>query len=251
MSEPAPWGQPPKPPRTASRKASRLGFVLWLGALAILALSLGSLSDLFPGRNLDGFGTAAMLRMVAILAVLSSGLLFIREVNLKQTIRNILMWVGIMGVVVLGFTYQEPLREAAIRLRSGLIPGYPVQTGARQMVISEAEGGNYMVYGTVNGVRMRFLIDTGAGDIVLSPSDARRAGLNFGLLDFAHSYETANGVGKGAQTSVRKLTVGEVRFSDVAISVNQADMSASLLGMTFLRRFKSFSFSQGKLTLTW
>lgn len=247
MSQPAPWGQPPKPPR----KASRLGFVLWLGALAILALSLGSLSDLFPGRNLDGLDTAAMIRMVAILAVVSSGLLFIREVNLKQTIRNILMWVGIMGMVVLGFTYQEPLREAAIRLRSGLIPGYPVQIGARQMVISEGENGNYMVYGTVNGVRTRFLIDTGASDIILSPSDAKQAGLNFNLLDFSHSYATANGVGKGARANVRELAVGETRFSDVAISVNQADMSASLLGMTFLRRFKSFSFSQGKLTLTW
>lgn len=247
MSEPAPWGEPPKP----RRKASRLGFILWLGALAALALSLASLSDLFPGRNLDGFDTAAMIRMVAILAVLSSGLLFIREINLKQTIRNILMWVGIMGVLALGFTYQEPLREAAIRLRSGLIPGYPVQAGARAMVISESQDGNYMVYGTVNGARIRFLIDTGASDIVLSPSDARRAGLDFGLLNFDHRYETANGTGNGALANVRELTVGDVHFSEVAISVNQADMSSSLLGMTFLRRFKSFSFSQGKLTLTW
>lgn len=189
--------------------------------------------------------------MVAILAVLSSGLLFFRAVNLKQTIRNILMWVGIMGVLALGFAYQEPLREAAIHLRSGLIPGYPVQTDTRQMVISEGQGGNYMIYGLVNGVRMRFLIDTGASDIVLSPSDAKRAGLDSDLLDFDHHYETANGVGKGALANVKELAVGEARFSDVAISVNQADMSASLLGMTFLRRFKSFSFSQGKLTLTW
>jgi aspartyl protease family protein len=196
-------------------------------------------------------GTAALVRMVAILAVLSSGLLFIRQVNLKQTVRNILLWAGIMGVLVLGFAYQEPLREAMIRLRSGLIPSYPVETGTRQMVISESIGGSYLVYGTVNGVRVRFLIDTGASDIVLSPTDVRRTGIDFGLLDFSHSYETANGVGKGALTSVKELIVGEARFSNVAVSVNQADMSASLLGMTFLRRFKSFGFSQGKLTLTW
>ena len=192
-----------------------------------------------------------MVRMVAILAVISSGLLFIRQVNLKQTVRNILMWVGIMGVLALGFAYQEPLREAAIRLRSGFIPGYPVQTGMREMVISESEGGNYLVYGTVNGVRTRFLIDTGASDIVLSPTDARRVGIDFSLLDFDHRYETANGVGKGALTNVTEITVGEARFSNIAVSVNQTDMNASLLGMAFLKRFKSFSFSQGKLTLTW
>ncbi|MEO8895764.1 MAG: TIGR02281 family clan AA aspartic protease [Rhizomicrobium sp.] len=247
MSEPAPWGQPQKP----RRKASRLGLALWLGALVVLGLSLWSLSENFPNDGLSGFDAAMIVRMVAILAVISSGLLFVREINLKQTIRNILMWTGIAGVLALGFSYQEPLREAAMRLRSGFIPGEPVHTGAREMVISESEGGNYLIYGTVNGARVRFLVDTGASDIVLSPSDARRAGIDFGLLDFAHSYETANGVGKGALTNVKTLAVGDASFTDVAISVNQADMNASLLGMTFLRKFKSFSFSQGKLTLTW
>ena len=247
MSEPAPWGQPPK----SVRKASRLGLTLWLGALAVLGLSLWGLSELFPNGNPSWLDTAAMVRMVAILAVISSGLLFIRQINLKQTVRNILMWIGIMGVLALGFAYQEPLRDAALRLRSGLIPGYPVQTGTHEMVISESEGGHYLVYGSVNGVRVRFLIDTGASDIVLSPSDAKRVGLDFGLLDFDHRYETANGVGKGALTHVKDLAVGEARFSDVPVSVNQADMNASLLGMAFLRRFKTFSFSQGKLTLEW
>jgi len=228
-----------------------LGLALWLGALVVLGLSLWGLSALFPNGNPSWLDTAAMVRLVAILAVLSSALLFIREINLKQTARNILMWVGIMGVLALGFAYQAPLWDAFVRLRSGLIPGYPVQTGAGEMIISESEGGHYLVYGTVNGVRVRFLIDTGASDIVLSPADARRVGLDFGLLDFDHRYETANGVGKGALTSVSDLIVGGAHFTNVAVSVNQADMNASLLGMAFLRRFKSFSFSDGKLTLTW
>lgn len=247
MSEPAPWGQPPKP----RRKASRLGLALWLGALVALGLSLWGLSENFPNDSLSGYDAAMMVRMAAILAVISSGLLFVREINLKQTIRNILMWIGVAGVLALGFAYQEPLREVAIRLRSGFIPGEPVHTGTREMVISESEGGNYLVYGTVNGARVRFLVDTGASDIVLSPSDARRANIDFGLLDFDHSYETANGVGKGALTRVRTLSVGGVNFTDVAVSVNGAEMNASLLGMVFLRKFKSFSFSQGKLTLKW
>lgn len=248
MPEPAPWGQPPPKP---GRKASRLGLALWLGALAVLGLSLWGLSQLFPGENPSWLDTATMIRMVAILAVISSGLLFIRQVNLRQAARNILMWAGIMGFLALGFAYQEPLRDAALRLRSGLIPGYPVQTGAREMVISESEGGNYLLYGTVNSARMRFLIDTGASDIVLSPADARRAGIDFSLLNFDHRYETANGVGNGALTRVNAISIGGAHFSDVDVSVNQTDMNASLLGMSFLRRFKSFNFARGKLTLTW
>src|SRR5215469_11602393 len=129
MSEPAPWGQPRKP----ARKASRLGLALWLGALAVLGLSLWGLSELFPNGNPSWLDTATLVRMVAILAVISSGLLFIRQVNLKQAVRNILLWTGIMGILALGFAYQEPLRDAFVRLRSGLIPGYPVQTGTGQM----------------------------------------------------------------------------------------------------------------------
>src|SRR6185312_14730247 len=106
-------------------------------------LSLWGLSELFPNGSPSWLDTAAMVRMVAILAVISSGLLFIREVNLKQTARNILLWIGIMGVLALGFAYQEPLRDAFVRLRSGFIPGYPVQTGTGEMVISESEGGHY------------------------------------------------------------------------------------------------------------
>jgi aspartyl protease family protein len=247
VTDPAPWGQPPKP----ARKASRLGLALWLGALLLLGLSLWGLSELFPGRNPSWLDTAALVRMVAILAVISSSLLFIRQVNLKQTGRNLLIWAGIMGVLALGFTYQGPLGDILVRLRSGLIPGYPVEAGAHQMVISESEGGNYFVYGFVNDARVRFLIDTGASDIVLSPADAKRAGIDFSLLTFDHTYETANGLGKGARANVLELTVGGAHFTHVAVSVNQAETNSSLLGMTFLRRFKSFSFAQGKLTLAW
>ena len=45
------------------------------------------------------------------------------------------------------------------------------------MTLSEGENGHYHVYGTVNGVKIRFLIDTGASDIVLDPDDARRIGI--------------------------------------------------------------------------
>ena len=41
-------------------------------------------------------------------------------------------------------------------------------------------------------------------------------------------------------TTVSELTVGGAYFTDVVVSVNQADMNSSLLGMTFLKRFKCF-----------
>jgi aspartyl protease family protein len=117
--------------------------------------------------------------------------------------------------------------------------------------LSESEGGNFYVFGTVNGTPIRFLIDTGASDIVLSPSDARLIGIPTENLDYSRIYGTANGVGHGAMATVSRLTVGPISFSDVPVSINQAPMDSSLLGMTFLRRLKSFSIRNHRLYLRW
>jgi aspartyl protease family protein len=241
-----PWGKPPP----ARRRASRLGVIVWVSVLAGLGAILWALTQAFPDQR-DDMNNAYLWRLVAILAVASSGLLFIRDINIKKTTRNIVGWIGIAGVLLIGFSYQEELLRVALRVRSDLVPGYPVETANREMMISESANGDYFVYGTVGGTPVKFVVDTGASDIVLSPEDARRAGIDLDRLNFDHSYETANGIGRGAAFTVPSLTVGGVALSDVAVSINQTNMGSSLLGMTFLRRLKSFGFSDRKLLLRW
>jgi aspartyl protease family protein len=119
------------------------------------------------------------------------------------------------------------------------------------MIVTESPGGSYLVYGKVNGTTVPFLIDTGASDIVLSPGDARRIGIDMDALSFDHVYETANGQGRGAPYQVASLQVGDIVFKDVSVSINDANMRTSLLGMSFLRRLKSFGFENHQLVLRW
>ena len=70
----------------------------------------------------------------------------------------------------------------------------------------------------INGTPIRFLIDTGASDIVLSQSDAKLIGIATENLDYSRVYETANGAGHGAMATVSSLTVGPVSFHDVPVS---------------------------------
>lgn len=240
-----PWGAPP--PR---RRPSGLGVTLWFAGLAGIVLLLWLLARNFPEQD-SPLGDAYLWRTVAVLAVVSSGLLYIRDVNLKTTTRNILLWLGVAGVLMIGFTFQDELRRVGMRLRSDLIPGTAVETGDHEMTISESDGGSYFVYGAVNGAPVRFLIDTGAGEIVLSPADAKRAGIDLNGLTFDRPYESANGIGHGARSALSSLTVGPLSFSDVDVAVNGAAMSSSLLGMTFLKRLKSFQFGDRKLVLRW
>jgi aspartyl protease family protein len=134
-------------------------------------------------------------------------------------------------------------------LRAAIFPEFAVADTPRSVVVGRSEDGGFYVMGEVNGARVRFLIDTGATEIVLSPADAARAGLDTAQMDFSHPTETANGVGYGAGTTVERLEVGPIRLTDVPVAVNQASMSASLLGMSFLQRLESFEVRGDELIL--
>jgi aspartyl protease family protein len=251
---PGPWENlpdlvKPSPPRVA-RTASRLGLWLWLGAIVGLAALLFLLNRLFPG-SLGGGGTANLVQGVGWFALVSSGLLFVRQVNLKRAARNLLMWVGVFGVVLLGYAYRDGLAAIAARLQGQLLPGTPMATGAGELTIAEDESGGYQAIGSVNGARVRFLVDTGASDIVLTATDARAAGIDPDALDYSRPYATANGIAHGATTTVQELKVGAIVFNDVQVSVQREGLGQSLLGMSFLRRLKSFGFGDHRLVLRW
>ena len=241
MSAPGPWGAP-------KRKPSRLGLYLWLGLLGGAGLAIFILHRYFPTGD-NPMGDPYVIQTLGFLALASSGLLFIREINLEQTVRNILIWVAAGGVLIIGFSFQNELRDLGLRLRSQLVPEYAVQTGDRELTISEGEDGHYHVYGLVNGTKVRFLVDTGASDIVLDPADVTRLGIDLNSLSFDKPFGSANGVGYGASLELANLSVGAIHFSNVRVTVNRAPMGSSLLGMTFLKRLKSYSFSGGKLIL--
>ena len=249
---PGPWENLPDPVRPAperpARAASRLGLMLWLGAVAGLVALLFALNRMFP-NSLGGGDTAALVRGVGWFTLLSSGLLFFRQINLKQAARNILLWVGVFGVVLLGYAYRDVFGDIGSRLQSQVMPGYPVTSGPHAVTISEDESGGYQVIGSVNGGPVRFLIDTGASDIVLTGADAQRAGLDLDSLDYSHAFATANGIAHGASAMVHEIKVGGIVLKDVKVSVQREGLGVSLLGMSFLRQLKSFSFGDHKLVL--
>ena len=111
MSTPGPWGRPSR------RKPSRLGLYLWLGVMALTALLIYVLRQYFPSGD-SPFSDPNQIQLLGFLALASSGLLFVRQVNMSRTIRNVLIWVAVGGVVIIGFSYQHELEDLGLRLRS-------------------------------------------------------------------------------------------------------------------------------------
>jgi aspartyl protease family protein len=216
----------------------------------ILALGVGVavLARLFPGRlsQTDSWSAAiGSLAMTALIGarLLSSGL------SGGQLARHLAAWVGLGALLLLAFSFKDAWGPLAGRLRSAVIPGYPVAASSGEVMVSREEDGAFYVMGQVDGQPVRFLVDTGASDIVLSPADARRAGADPEALRFDHPVETANGQGFGAPFTVASLKIGPVTLTDVPVSVNQAAMTSSLLGRAFFNRLKSYRFEGDRLYL--
>ena len=109
--------------------------------------------------------------------------------------------------------------------------------------------GHFYVTALVNGAPIRFMIDTGASVVTLTPDDARAAGIFMDSLQYTESMSTANGEARAAQTSLRDVRLDQLFVDDVAAVVMENPMPVSLLGMSFLRRLRGYSIKDGVLTI--
>ncbi|MGH7023783.1 MAG: retropepsin-like aspartic protease family protein [Caulobacteraceae bacterium] len=246
-----PWGpeRPLGPPPRRFRLHLHVGALLWLGLLALAGLGVVALATLVPGQTEGGQGSFEILRLVGLAALVSSGLLTARRLDLGKAARAAALWAAILFVLVAGYVYRDDARDLALRMRSALFPAFAVAGAPGSVTVGRSEGGAFYVMGQVNGAPVRFAIDTGASDVVLSPADAARAHLDTDGLAFSQPSETANGVGYGAKTTAGTLAVGPIKLANVTVFVNQAPMSVSLLGMSFLSRLQSFEIRGDELIM--
>ena len=243
-----PWSSLPPPPAPPPRLPAGINrrLAIFLAILALGAAVIFTLSKLYPDRiNGTDWGPPAI--NLGFAALVGSAI-FSQRIPLRQAVRYIAIWALVFAVLGIGYVYRDDFVSVGSRLRSALDPSHAVQIAPHTVTLTESANGQYEVMGEVNGQPVRFMIDTGSSDIVLSPDDAARLGAPTGLK-FDHQYETANGAGLGADWQVSSLAVGPIRFSGVPVSVNKVPMSSSLLGMSFLRRLNSYEFKGRQLIL--
>lgn len=244
--EKGPWG----PNGNHQRPRFPFGMFLWVGFLLIVGLGIWALFALLPEHTApDKNSGLEIFRLIAILALVSSGLIFTRRINFGVAARNISAWTGLAAIILVGYTYRAEFKDVFYRVKGELMPWQAVATADNELTITAGSGGHFFVDGKANGKWVRFLVDTGASEITLSPQDAFRIGIDLHGLQFTQRFRTANGIGFGARYRLDSFSIGSIAFSDVKISVNKANMNTSLLGMSFLERLKSFEFRDSKLYL--
>jgi aspartyl protease family protein len=246
-----PWDQAPRaaPPKSAPVARRRLW--LWLGVLAAIGVLVLALARAFPEAIQSNDDKTNLVYRLGVVVLISTALLRGLRGPISQHLKHVALWAGIIAVLVLGYAYRAELAEIPQKVKLAFNVGTPVQVGDRTLVVPQGEDGAYVVDGLVNGQRVRFMVDTGATETVLSPDDARRLGIPVDTLNYGYEAETANGKGYSAAYDATSLAVGPITLESFRVMVNKAPMSGSLLGMSFLKRLDAFEFRDRRLILKW
>jgi aspartyl protease family protein len=100
-----------------------------------------------------------------------------------------------------------------------------------------AEDGTYTVAGSINGLPVTFLVDTGASKVAMNANQAKRLGIDYRVVGKPSMAATASGVVRTFEVVLDRVKVGEIELRGVEAGVIDGPHPQEvLLGMTFLER---------------
>lgn len=185
---------------------------------------------------------ARVLYLVLLLCFLLGFFAWRRE-QIGRRLRDVVVWVLIFAMVVIAYGFRDVLREQ-------LFPAAMVQVSGDTVELRRGSDGHFQATVEVNGVPVRFLVDTGASGIVLARRDAERIGLDPDGLAYLGTAQTANGRVATAGVRLGLVQLGSFTDTDVPASVTEGGLGTSLLGMSYLDRFANIAISRDTMTLT-
>ena len=95
--------------------------------------------------------------------------------------------------------------------------------------------GMFKTVGSINGLPVKFLVDTGASTVAMNSAQARRLGIDFRVQGEPTYVSTASDVTKAYQLKLDLVKVGSIQLRNVtAVVIDGAQPREVLLGMSFL-----------------
>lgn len=147
---------------------------------------------------------------------------------------SLALLAGVLFILIQQAPYQPQLGQVAERL--GLDPQ---EVSGKEVRIRMAADGHFWASATVNGVKRRMLIDSGATVTALSQATAAAAGVDStaGLAPVV--LKTANGMAPARTGSVEELRLGNILARDLKVVVSPG-LDLDVIGMNFLSKLESW-----------
>ncbi|MDG2340612.1 MAG: TIGR02281 family clan AA aspartic protease [Paracoccaceae bacterium] len=185
----------------------------------------------------------ASLAYLGLLLVVIGGWFFMQ--NRKKAGKMTQMAV-VWGLIFLGVIAAKGLWDD---IRRTTMPMQSVNVGG-QIELPRSGDGHFYAVIDLNGQPIEFVVDTGATQIVLSASDARKVGLDPDNLPFLGRAETANGVISIAYDTIDRMSFGPYVDENIGVSISKAEMGTSLLGMSYLGSFDVLQIIDNRMILS-
>nr|WP_025313118.1 TIGR02281 family clan AA aspartic protease [Roseibacterium elongatum] len=162
--------------------------------------------------------------------------------NIGKLTQYAAIWIFIfLGAVVAVGLFTD--------IRNDLAPRQSVMMQGQRIEVPQAADGHFYLTLGVNGTPVRFVVDTGATEMVLSRRDAARAGIDLDALIYTGRAYTANGMVQTSPVRLETLELGGMVERGVRAVINHGEMPDSLLGMRYLQRFDRLEISDQRLVL--
>lgn len=99
--------------------------------------------------------------------------------------------------------------------------------------------GMYTTVGSINGLPVSFLVDTGATAVAMNANQARRLGIDYRVIGRQSVVTTASGVEHAWAVTLATVKVGDLEIHNVdAVVLEGAYPATTLLGMSYLGRLE-------------
>lgn len=168
-----------------------------------------------------------------------------------MSLRVILMVAGVaIGGANLANTIankqNEPEKPAPVQVASA----NAAMPASRVVALKADRRGHFATDLSVNNQFVKALVDTGASVVAFSHEDALKAGIKPKPGDYVIPMQTANGIVRAAKARIPELRLQGIVVRDVEATVMPPGaLNITLLGMSFLKRLKSFEMNGNSLIL--
>lgn len=179
---------------------------------------------------MDGDNLARMAYLLLLLVAVGGWVIVEFRNRMGQALRMALAWGLIFVGVMAGYGLWTDIRN-------DVMPSQMVSDGG-EIAVPRAQDGHYYLTLRINGTAVRFMVDTGATNMVLNREDALALGIDPESLRYLGQAATANGIVRTARVTLPVVELGPFRNENFQAFVNDGEMSGSLLGMDYLGQFR-------------
>jgi len=146
---------------------------------------------------------------------------------------------GLLAFLIFVILAQAPYQPELARFTDKL--GLDDQrVSGKELHVKMAADGHFWVVASINGVKRRMLIDSGATVTAISAETARQAGVDTGTGLAPGVLRTANGAAPAETGKIYELRVGNIVARNLRVVTAPGLGNLDVLGMNFLSKLQSW-----------